>query len=172
MFYVSESFIILIAILVIILSITISSIILLIIVRPMKNKMDEQSRVLFSILKKHVINNDELHMLKESNSNILMNIKSLSTSIGLVLEEDKKRKSQKIYPTPNLSDMITLTINEQIAVETTLSKDMILPNKKSAQHIIEVVTQTYPHVDEEFLVKKSLALIEVYNRRNSKPDEG
>lgn len=172
MFYVSESFIIIMIILAISLSIALSSLTLLIIIRPMKKRIDEQSRVLFSILKKYGINNDQLQLMKESNNNILGSIKSLSTSIGLAMKESKELANTKIYPTPNLSDMITITINEQIAVETALGKNLILPNKDSAKHIIDVVVKTYPHVDTEFLVKKTLALIEVYNRKKNNPNEG
>lgn len=63
-------------------------------------------------------------------------------------------------PTPQLSNMIKETITEQITIETLLSHNMKIPNKKSTDYIIENVIRTYPNVDKEYIVKLSMAMIE------------
>ena len=69
-------------------------------------------------------------------------------------------RDDSIMPTPQLANMIRETINEQITIETLLSNKMKLPNKKSTSYIIENTARTYPHVDKEYIVKLSMAMIE------------
>lgn len=88
------------------------------------------------------------------------NIASLSSSVQYIVKDYKKSVDTKIYPTPQLSDMIGVTIREQIATEEMLSHNMRIPSPTSTTKIIENVIKTYPHVDTEYLTKRCMATIE------------
>lgn len=127
---------------------------------PMKNKIDELSRILFVVLKKENKQDDSSYDIKKALYTINDNIESLSTSTSKVINEINIRNDESIMPTPQLANMIKETINEQITIETLLSNKMKLPNKKSTSYIIENTARTYPHVDKEYIVKLSMAMIE------------
>ena len=127
---------------------------------PMKRRIDELSRVLFTVLKKENNEDDTLFDIKNALYTIHDSIESLSTSTSKVINELNTVRDDSIMPTPQLANMIRETINEQITIETLLSNKMKLPNKKSTSYIIENTARTYPHVDKEYIVKLSMAMIE------------
>lgn len=90
------------------------------------------------------------------------NLASLSQGVQYLFNEQKKISEAKIYPTPQLSEMIGVTIKEQIATEEVLSHNMRIPNSTSTMKIINVLSKTYPHVDTEYLTKRCLAQIEAH----------
>lgn len=132
----------------------------LIIVKPMRRLLKEQSIVLHMLLKENKRCGELLHDVSNLDTSIKEDVTSLSTSIGLFMQDVNKRYSEKIYPTPDLSKMIESTIKEQIAIEVALSKDMALPRKDSVNRIIETVSNTYPHVNVEYITRKCLSIME------------
>lgn len=130
---------------------------------PMRERINELSRITFTLLKKDQAQDDSLEGIKKALFTIHENIGSLSTSTKRVIEDFNTVRDQSILPTPQLSNMIKETITEQITIETLLSHDMKLPNKKSTEYIIENTAKTYPHVDQKYIVKLCMAMIENFN---------
>jgi regulator of replication initiation timing len=104
--------------------------------------------------------NDKVDDVSAMMDSVSKTISTLSTSISSVLKENNRLHNEKIMPSPNLAEMITATIKEQLSIEFNLSKGQRLPNKDSISKIIMNVQMTYPHVNEEYIVKKCLAMIE------------
>lgn len=130
---------------------------------PMKRKFDELSRIMFTILKKEKYQEEELIDIRKALHKSYDRIESLSTSTKTVINELNTVNNKTILPTPQLSNMIKETINEQITIETLLSNKMRLPNRKSTGYIIENTAKTYPNVDKEYIVKLCMAMIENFN---------
>ena len=161
MFYMSEPSIILMSIMILIMvSLLVSTIIYLFLINPLKKKLNEQLQIMHLLFKRNGLNNDKLHDISNENSEIKENITSLSTSIDTLLKDLQKSNDKKIFPTPELAKMIDSTIREQIAIETALSHNMKIAKKSSVTNIVTVVTMTYPFVDEEYITKKCLSIIE------------
>jgi hypothetical protein len=104
-------------------------------------------------------------------TSVQQNIKSLTSSIGHVIKENQTIRGEKVYPSPQLAELIQATIKEQITIEMLLSNKMRIANKDSVGKIIENVSKTYPNVDVEYLTKKCLAMIELSTQSQNKPPQ-
>ena len=98
-----------------------------------------------------------LGSLETKNANT---ISSLTSSINNVIIENKKRSEEKILPTPQLSEMINTTISEYVRQEITFMRDMripVSPKDPITVRISKYTIQTYPHVDEEWIMRKVIS---------------
>lgn len=89
-------------------------------------------------------------------------ISSLTSSINNTLQEYKRRSEEKIYPTPQLSEMISSTIGEFIRQEISMIRDMRVPMSPEDPVTVKItknVIRTYPHVDEEWIAKKVIQIL-------------
>ena len=100
---------------------------------------------------------DELAQQESENNN---NLTSLSSSVRYFIQEHHEMENSKIMPTPQLSEMIGITIQEQIATEEMLCHNMKIPRSDGQYKITNNVCKTYPHVDEEYIAKRVAATIE------------
>lgn len=100
---------------------------------------------------------DELAQQESENNN---NLTSLSSSVRYFIQEHHEMENSKIMPTPQLSEMIGITIQEQIATEEMLCHNMKIPRSDGQYKITENVCRTYPHVDKEYIAKRVAATIE------------
>lgn len=81
-------------------------------------------------------------------------ITSLSSSIKGIIEENKSIRNKKIYPTPQLSEMIGATIKEQLMTEFVFQFDQRVKRGDVLRTISEIVCATYPHVNEEYIARR------------------
>ena len=103
---------------------------------------------------------NSLGVLEQKNSN---SISSLTSSINNVIQENKRRSEEKIYPTPQLSEMIKTTIGEFLHQEITLIRDMrfpVSPTDPVVTKITRNTLHTYPHVDRDWIAKKVIEIIQ------------
>lgn len=135
-------------------------------INKMTSTMNEMTNMMYLILKKQKSIDDVLNDVAISNNNTESELSTLSTSIDSMFKEYKQSMNTKIYPTPQLADMITTTIKEQVAVETILTKNLRIIDKNTVNIIIENTTKTYPHVDESYIIKKTLSIIEGLKTNN------
>lgn len=148
-----------------------------------RKREEELSRLMLSIIRKSHDLDDDYYALKEQNQEYANDIKrlqeminslgvleqknassisSLTSSIQNTLQENRRRMDEKIYPTPQLSEMIMTTIDEFIRQEITMMRDMrviMSPEDPVCVKITKNVIRTYPHVDEEYLAKKVIQRI-------------
>jgi len=139
---------------------------LFIFILPMKNRINEMSRIMFFLLKKDEKYNNSHDSIKHALQIINDNIGSLSSSTSQSFEKlvalTKQTNSITILPTPEKAKMMRETILENINMEVLLSKNMRIQNPKSIIHIAENTIKTYPDIDVEFTAKLCLAMIENY----------
>ena len=149
-----------------------------------KRQDDHLSLLIFSLIRKQKTLDDDYMLLKEQNQEYEKEIKhlqeminslgvletknsntisSLTSSINKYMEEYKRIKDEKIYPTPQLSEMIRQTIGEYVLQEVTLLKHqrvIISPDGPISAAISDKVCKTYPHVNEEWICKKVIEFIQ------------
>ena len=135
-------------------------------ISKMTSTMNEMTNMMYYILKKQKSIDYVLNEVSVSNNNTESELSTLSTSIDSMFKEYKQSMNTKIYPTPQLVDMITTTIKEQVAVETILTKNLRIIDKNTVNIIIENTVKTYPHVDESYIIKKTLSIIESLKTNN------
>lgn len=153
------------------------------IMRTNRRRDEELSRLMYSLLKKTRELDDDYLSLKEQNQQYANDIKrlqeminslgvleqknagsisSLTSSIQNVIQENKRRENTKIYPTPQLSEMIKTTIGEYVHQEIVLIRDMRIPLSPSDPITVKIsqyVISTYPHVDEEWIMRKVIEIL-------------
>lgn len=157
MFNLPEGLIILTLIINIVLMITFLSI--LVVNRSLIKKLEEQSNMIFYIIKKIRSIDNSLFEESQTISEINENMYLLSNNVdSYILSENKKSKT-KVFPTPDVAKMITETIHEQISTELTMLQDVRIVSRDVVNRIILNVTRTYPQIDPEYISRKCLAII-------------
>lgn len=128
-------------------------------ISPLRKKIEEQNRILYTLMNKCNIYGDKLFdtsmICNKSNEDLM----TLSKRFEL-LESDIHMSKNNIMPLPQLAEMIESTIREQVAIEIALSGKMKLPRKDMVNKITNNVSATYPYVSIEYIAKKCLAVIE------------
>lgn len=114
-----------------------------------------------NIMRVQTYRDEQTNMMKELSDQV----SSLSSSNAQVLEELIKKRNTPILPRPDLAKEIEETIREHIAIETLLSADLRIPSAEMTHHIAEQVALTYPTVDVEYIGRKTLSMINAYNKR-------
>lgn len=118
--------------------------------------MQQQSQVLYFIDKQHRVSDEKIQDMET-------NIETISASIANVLNVYKQSVTKRIHPRPELVEQINATIMDLLTIEVGLSKNMSAPKRDSVPKIIQSVIETYPEVDQEYLTKKTLSMIETYS---------
>ena len=84
----------------------------------------------------------------------------LQTSVHTTLDTLEENKNKQIYPTPELSEQITKTISEQIEIQVILNNKTRVPSSKLITEVVNVVRQTYPNIKEDYIINKTIMMIE------------
>lgn len=138
-------------------SLIVFEIILCVSLNRMKSIINDQSRMIYTMDK-------QIRYLQTTAHDTQETITSLSTSVVSTIQESSKPKY--IYPDPDLVDKITKTVIDLISMEMILSKDMQYPPRESTNMIVQATLKTYPHVNPDYLIKKTLSIIESYSKSN------
>lgn len=138
-------------------SLIVFEIILCVSLNRMKSIINDQSRMIYTMDK-------QIRYLQTTTHDTQETITSLSTSVVSAIQESSKPKY--IYPDPDLVDKITKTVIDLISMEMILSKDMQYPPRESTNMIVQATLKTYPHVHPDYLIKKTLSIIESYSKSN------
>lgn len=97
----------------------------------------------------------------EKYSNLtLETVDLLQTSVHTTLDTLEEKKKRKIYPTPELSEQITKTISEQIEIQVILNNKTRVPSSKLITEVVNIVRQTYPNIKEDYIINKTITMIE------------
>ena len=107
------------------------------------------------IEKEDDIYSDILHEIAEFSNSLT----SLSESVSSHPQETTKR-----FPTPEEETNITNTIRDQIATEISLAAGLRAPYKDSLNEIIFRVIETYPDINVEYIVRKTISIVETYSK--------
>lgn len=168
MFYIFNTYpviIISIIILSVAMAIILASLSYILIIRPLKNQLNTQANIMYTLIRKTCIYNDELSLIIKDNEKIKKDIASLSTSLDSYIIDMKKQLEEKIYPDPHLAMLITNTIQDQIETEIALTQKLTLKPRDMLDTVIENTQKTYPMVDTNYISKKAIAMIENMNKK-------
>lgn len=115
-----------------------------------KRSLQEQSNLLYTLMKKLSSSSLDITEIKESYS-------ALSSSIDLYNETQSAQMNT--FPSPQLVKLIELSIKDYIEIEMTLSSDMRVVKSESVRKVMEMLVQTYPTINKKYLIKKCSAYI-------------
>lgn len=156
-----------------------------------KGRDNDMMNLMYSVMRKMGVLNEDYLLLKEQNQQYANDIKrlqeminslgvleqknsgsisSLTSSINEIIQENTRYANEKIYPTPQLSDMICTTIGEFFNQEVALMRDMRFPVSPGSPVTVKItknVIKTYPHVDEEWIARKVIEILTESIRRSN-----
>lgn len=98
--------------------------------------------------------------MNENHLNVTESLETLQSSVANTLEDIHRQSKEKIYPMPQLSNMITETIAEQIQIHSKLNNNRRVVPKEEFEKLITAVCMTYPNVSEEYITEKAVSIIE------------
>jgi hypothetical protein len=98
--------------------------------------------------------------MNENHLNVTESLETLQSSVANTLEDMRRQSQEKIYPMPQLSNMITETIAEQIQIHSKLNSNRRVVPKEEFEKLITAVCMTYPNVSEEYITEKAVSIIE------------
>lgn len=98
--------------------------------------------------------------MNENHLNVTESLETLQSSVANTLEDMRRQSKEKIYPMPQLSNMITETIAEQIQIHSKLNNNRRVVPKEEFEKLITAVCMTYPNVSEEYITEKAVSIIE------------
>ena len=131
-----------------------------------KNQLNEFSRILYLSFKREEQQKEMIQSLQEELLQLQQSFESLSTSTTTVLEEMKQiQESDRVWPTPQLAEMVGTTIKEQLFTELTLSRKLRIPNQSSIENVIRIASDTYPHVSIDYITRRTFAEVENMQRQ-------
>ena len=137
------------------------SIIVLLKIKRFSNQYDVIQNLLYYLEKDSRFTNTTLSSLSSSIDEIDHKLQQLSESF----DKSNNTPKPKRLPTPSDEEAITKTITDQIATEVALASDLRSPYKSALNDIILRVVETYPDIDIEYLVRKTVSIIELYSKR-------
>lgn len=87
---------------------------------------------------------------------------SLTSSIRSLVKQNQAAAQEKIYPGPQLLQLIDSCITENILMSASLIKKQRVPNDPLAM-VSDIVIKTFPHVDEKYIINRVIYIMEDYN---------
>jgi uncharacterized phage infection (PIP) family protein YhgE len=130
-------------------------------IKRFSNQYDVIQNLLYYLEKDSRFTNTTLSSLSSSIDEIDHKLQQLSESF----DKSNNTPQPKRLPTPADEEAITKTITDQIATEVALASDLRSPYKSALNDIILRVVETYPDIDIEYLVRKTVSIIELYSKR-------
>lgn len=113
--------------------------------------------------------NNMLYSLTKETSAIHKTTTTLSTSVNRVTQEYIEVKTQTYMPQPEIVEMIDKTIHDLLNIELALRSDQKIIQSDILRKVIVSTCETYPQIDETYIVKKCTAILQ--NLANTKASE-
>lgn len=134
-----------------------------------KKQLDEFARILYLSIKKEEYLTSNTDDTRNQLSQLSEAFESLSSSTNTVVQElqSSYERDDRIWPTPQLAEMVGATIREQLYTELTLSRKMRIPNQDSIKNVITIATDTYPHVSIDYITRRTFAEVENMQRQQN-----
>ena len=102
--------------------------------------------------------NDQSNQLQELSESV----NALSTTLTTVLNVQSTQQPSKL-PTPEEEEQIAATIKDQITTEISLAAGLRSPYKDALKEIIIRTAETYPDINIEYIVRKTVSMIEMFS---------
>jgi len=104
----------------------------------------------------------DYHNLEEPIQDIYQHTKQLHEGFDLIEQAFNLVHQEKHMPSPQEAQQIDATVRDLLTIEIMLSSDMKISKRDSVPNVIKETIRTYPDVNEKYIVKKALSVIETF----------
>lgn len=136
------------------------TIVFILMIKSLIKYINDLLNISYIIKRKIDITFDEEYRSSKYVQSIDNKLSSLSNRIGTIISE----QSETTYrmPSPDEITAIQNAIRDQVLIEFTLSEKQRVPRASLSNAIINVCN-TFPNIDPEYIVKKTIAIVESWN---------
>lgn len=140
-------------------------ILFLVLLKILTNQIDDLLNISYFLKQKIDDTLDEEYQASKYVSSIDNKLSSLSNRITTIVSEQNKinQDNQHRMPTPDEIKLINEAIRDQVLIEYTLSENQRIP-RANFKEVVTNVCNTFPYIDPEYIVKKSAAIVEAWNK--------
>lgn len=143
-----------------ILIIAIMVVVYLIAIHPLKKMMREQQVMIQLLLNKTNLSAYKMYDVAKDVSDVNNNLASLTSSFETMVSKEEEKEKKKIFPDHALAKEIRDVIHDELSIEVILNKDNKIPISGILERVIQNTLQVYPNVDEEWLARRVIAIME------------
>lgn len=144
----------------------ITCITVLIRLRQVNKRLDLFGNYIYQMMKANDSSKESQRSISENVNKVNETMSSLTSSIRSLVKQKQDAANEKIYPGPQLLQLIDSCITETILMTATLISRQRVPNDPLLL-VSDIVTKTFPHVDTTFLEQRIIYIMEDYNRSNT-----
>lgn len=131
--------------------------------RNTKIIMKDYSSMMYSLMKTNERYNENMNDIQKDVTTTQESLKSLTSSIRSLVKQQHEENDKKILPGPQLLKMLDDIITETILMQASLMQNQIVPDS-AVNEIGEIVQATFPHIDQKYIGKRILYIMNEYNR--------
>jgi hypothetical protein len=127
-----------------------------------KQKLDDVTNFVYQLMRYHEEDTTNIATVSKMSNTTNETLSTLTSSIRSVMKKVQHDNNEKIYPGPQLLDIIDKCITENVLMYASLIKNDPMP-ENAITWVSNIVVQTFPHVQTNYLIQRTTYIIEEFN---------
>ena len=132
----------------------------------MKNTLTDYTHFMYQLMRKIESVDSNTDKIAQSTNTTNETLNTLTSSIRSVIRKLAEENNTKIMPGPQLMELIDKCITEHVLMEAKLTQNQVVKDKVM-NTIAGFITETFPHVNEEYIVRRVTYIIEEFISSNT-----
>lgn len=160
----TEGMILIISIIVLVLSF--AFIILCVSYKKMKRTLEDNLKFMYQLMRQNESTTNNVEQLSKTTNTTNETLSTLTSSIRSVMKKMQHDSNEKMYPGPQMLELIDKCITENILMQATLIQNDPMP-ENSLVKVSNIVTKTFPHIYPEYIIQRTTYIMEEFNKSQS-----
>lgn len=139
-------------------------------IKHMRNTMNDYASLMYETMKRTDEASKTSLNIENGINTVDDNVKSLTSSIRSLVkqqqEQQKSRNNEKIFPGPQLLEMLDKCIVENVSMMATLIHKQRVPDDPLTR-VTDITIQTFPHINEQYIIDRCIYVMEEFNKSQS-----
>ena len=127
-----------------------------------KQKLDDVTNIIYQLMRCNEQSTTSITEVSKMSNTTNETLSTLTSSIRNVMKKMSHDNDQKIYPGPQLLELVDKCITENVLMYASLIKNDPMP-ENPVTWISNIVIQTFPHVKSDYLIQRTTYVIEEFN---------
>ena len=128
--------------------------------KRINRQLEDTNRLLYFNLKDGLTTRTQTQECLSEITDIREDVNELSVGLQIKLKQDAAKANMKRYPKPDEVLQITETIKDFMSIEASKRSQQKSPIGGALVDITELVIKTYPHIIEDYIMNKCIAIIQ------------
>lgn len=159
MFTSNELMILILGVVVVLLSL--SLLLMCVLYNKTKRTIDDMKNFIYQLMRQNDTSTNSIVEVSKMTNTTNETLSTLTSSIRSVMKKVQHDNDQKVYPGPQLLELIDKCITENVLMEATLIHNDPMPENTVAK-VANIVIQTFPHVVPDYLIQRTTYVMEEF----------